>query len=77
MTNDRISKLFPYLTDMTPDQIEENIKRIRTERRAVRVKSAAKVRKTTVKAIDSIKLVSKGLSEVELEELLRRLESGA
>jgi hypothetical protein len=44
---DRLEKLWPHLGNMTPDELRQQIIRIRAERRLIKMKSATKTARQT------------------------------
>jgi len=70
---DRINPLFKYQQDMTPEELDERIKEIRTERRSYR-KKASKVKKESVKLSEKAKALMASMSEEDMAALLKDLE---
>lgn len=72
---DRIEaqKLWAYMENMTPEQLEERIKQIRAERRIYKARPA-KVKKASISAKEKVKGMLDGLSPAEIEQLMKDLE---
>ena len=77
MDKDRLDKLWPHLSHMTPDQLREHVRRIRADRRLTKQKSST-IKKAKVSS-DSARVRAKGLvaklDPAALARMLRDLEN--
>lgn len=75
--DDRLEKLWGHLGNMTPDQLRAHIIKVRSERRIVKMKTAAK--KTTKQTSDTAKTKARklmgGIDSAAMARLLKDLKA--
>lgn len=77
MKTDRIKELWGYMETMSPEELEERIKSIRSERRIRKTpaKKVVKARKDKASAVDKAKKKVASLSPEAMAALLAELEN--
>jgi hypothetical protein len=72
--HDRINVLWPFLQDLSQEELIERITEIRTARRTFTIRPAKKKKKSIAAKETISKTLLSQLSEAELAELMRELE---
>jgi hypothetical protein len=70
MEESKLDALWPHIKTMTPEQIRERIREIRTSRRQPKVGTKKSARVASDKRVTKAKELSAGLSQEEINELL-------